>query len=622
MPRILRGFGIDTASLWRGVGDLAPGSEWRWRAPGGSEVLCLFQPGGYGNAHRLGARTDELLRDLDALLAQSRAGVALWMNGNDHQPAEPDVPSVLKKLARPDVSFEHASLERAAELVRERIDVAALPAVEGELRRAAPRVPVLSGTWSSRSWQKARHDHAQALLTRLAEPFVALAGLERRQPLAHAWRLLLQCQPHDSICGCSIDDAHRDVDTRLRGVAQLARTLLEEAVFSLLGARTADFALHRAIAIVNPHPFVVTGSAEVAIQHPGDQPFRLMSRGGEVAYEILGRHPTDGPGGVPAGWLRLRVDACDILPHGLRVVTIEPGVPSARLPPSPLSVRAIPGGLEIDGITHTFEEEGDRGDLYDFCPVDERPATRTSRGIRMDARAVGRRVEIEVEVDQQTPDRRVRARFDLSRPPPSIWTETPFGWLERTTPGTHPVATTTACEGFAVGGPGLHEVERGSDGAVRLTLFRAVGWMSRGDLSTRPGHAGYNVPTPDAQGLGMLRFRYAIAPTVRDLEPGLIPLAAVALESGHAEERAFLSIEPAEARLSILKRANEGDGLILRICGSPTQTIDARVQLFRPIRRAWWSDLDERIGDEIPCQGDSLSIPIPPHEVVTLRLDL
>ncbi|HEX9102486.1 MAG TPA: alpha-mannosidase, partial [Polyangia bacterium] len=280
MPRILRGFGLETAVVWRGVGDRAPGSEWRWRAPGGAEVLCLFLPGGYGNAHRLGPDGDAALArlrgDLADVLPRSRAAVLLWMNGNDHQPAEPDVPALLAALGRaqPDVELEHASLERAAALVRERVDVAALPVVDGELRRATPAVPVLSGTWSARSWQKRDHDLAQALVVRFVEPFLAFAGLDRQQDAAHAWRVLLQCQPHDSICGCSVDEVHRDVDARLRRVDQLGRALLAEATHALVGARTPDFALHEAIAILNPHPFAVDAAAEVELQRRvDDAPF-------------------------------------------------------------------------------------------------------------------------------------------------------------------------------------------------------------------------------------------------------------------------------------------------------------------------------------------------------------
>lgn len=646
MPRILRGFGIDSAVVWRGVGDAAPGSEWRWRAPSGAEVLCLFLPGGYGNAHRLGSDDDARARarldeDLRARLPLGRAAVLLWMNGNDHQPAEPEVPARLAALrrARPDVDFEHGSLERAAELVRARVDVAALPVVDGELRRPTPTAPVLSGVWSARSWQKRDHDRAQALLARLAEPFVALAALDRRDALRHAWRLLLRCQPHDSICGCSVDEVHRDVAARLRHVEQLAGALVDEAAQALAGARGGDFALHQAIALVNPHPFAVTATAEVALQRHAAAPFRLVGPTGEVPYEIVSRAPTDGPDGRAAEWLSLRIEARALPPHGLCVLALRAGAPTApTVSPARLALRAIAGGVEITDtqsalrIVHTFEDQDDRGDLYDFCPVDG-AAPRSSRdhdlGVTLQARAVDGRVELEVDVDNRRPNHRLRARFELSPPAASMWTETAFGWVERTSAGTHPVATITVGDGahpIALGGLGLHEVERSADGALLLTLFRGVGWMSRGDLSTRPGHAGYNVATPDAQGLGRLSFRYAIAAgadAVRQLDAALVRPRAVALAHGEPVDRALVSIEPASVRLSIFKRAHDGDALIVRLCGPPDAAVTARLRLFRPLARASWSDLDERSGPPLALGAarDELAVPIAANEVVTLRLE-
>jgi hypothetical protein len=149
--------------------------------------------------------------------------------------------------------------------------------------------------------------------------------------------------------------------------------------------------------------------------------------------------------------------------------------------------------------------------------------------------------------------------------------------------------------------------------------------MSRGDLSTRPGHAGYNVQTPDAQGLGRLRYRYVIAvgaDAVRQLEPGLVGPRAIALGRAQPRDHACLSVAPATVRLSICKRADDSDALILRLCGPPNDSVTARIRLFRPLRRAWWSDLDERIGAEIDIgdSRDELAIAIPANEVVTLRI--
>ena len=72
----------------------APGSEWRWRAPGGAEVLCLFLPGRLRQrAPRSAPMTTPRWRDCAPIWRTSCRSAArrllLWMNGNDHQPAEP-----------------------------------------------------------------------------------------------------------------------------------------------------------------------------------------------------------------------------------------------------------------------------------------------------------------------------------------------------------------------------------------------------------------------------------------------------------------------------------------------------------------------------------------------------
>src|SRR3970282_694270 len=48
LPAVLRGFGIDSVAIWRGVGREATTSEFRWASPDGSEVLALHFPFGYG----------------------------------------------------------------------------------------------------------------------------------------------------------------------------------------------------------------------------------------------------------------------------------------------------------------------------------------------------------------------------------------------------------------------------------------------------------------------------------------------------------------------------------------------------------------------------------------------
>jgi alpha-mannosidase len=243
-------------------------------------------------------------------------------------------------------------------------------------------------------------------------------------------------------------------------------------------------------------------------------------------------------------------------------------------------------------------------------------------------------------------DHRLRARFDLPAPAATMCTDTPLGWVERPagtpppaegvedpTP-THPVSsiTTVACGAVRVGigAVGLHEVELVPSGALLVTVVRAVGWMSRSDLASRRGHAGYQIETPAAQGRGRLRFRYAVAfedaagpaaTLARALEPALYPPAAVALEDAPASERALFALEPPEVRLSTIKRAEADERLLVRLIGPDAgPPVLARLRFFRPIARAWRSDLDERAGTPLEVTDGQVALSIAAGEVETIAV--
>jgi len=56
LPQILRGFGIDNAFFWRGMGTEGDrlGTEFEWCAPDGSGVTAILMPWGYHNVTNLG----------------------------------------------------------------------------------------------------------------------------------------------------------------------------------------------------------------------------------------------------------------------------------------------------------------------------------------------------------------------------------------------------------------------------------------------------------------------------------------------------------------------------------------------------------------------------------------
>lgn len=245
MPQILRGFGIDAAVVWRGVGEDVRHTEFTWRAPDGSEVLAEYLPEGYDNAVAMPTEPAPLLELLEharqVLGTRSQTDCLLLMNGDDHVMPQRNVDKAIEvanahlksaRVVAGTLPYFFAEVRRAAADRGVVFDV-----VEGELR--SPRhAHLLAGVLSTRMWLKQRNAACQTLLERWAEPFSAYARLlaadgDRRALLRLAWKHLLENQPHDSITGCSIDQVHDEMRTRYDWVDQIGGAVVERALAAL-----------------------------------------------------------------------------------------------------------------------------------------------------------------------------------------------------------------------------------------------------------------------------------------------------------------------------------------------------------------------------------------------------
>jgi len=246
LPQIFAGFGFEAAVLWRGVGADVDRSPFTWEAPDGTRLLCVYLPQGYGNAAQLPLHDPEALdRRLRLALAGLEPFAAtrslLLMNGSDHQEPQPGLPDALAAAAaRLGVTAEVGTLPGYVARVRDEAPEG-LPVHRGELRSGL-RAPLLPGCASARAHQK-RAEHANdALLTRVVEPLATWLGWLGGEPdpevLEHAWRVALENHPHDSICGCSIDAVHEQMETRFARVREVAEAH-RDRVAADLAARVA-----------------------------------------------------------------------------------------------------------------------------------------------------------------------------------------------------------------------------------------------------------------------------------------------------------------------------------------------------------------------------------------------
>ncbi len=801
LPQILRGFDIDVAVFWRGIGGVA--NEWLWRSPDGSEVLVIHQHNGYGNAAQMPPDPEAFIRRTRQIVAELAPTATtphlLAMNGSDHLEPMPELPRLLEaaRTALPDVDIRHGTLPQFIADVR-----AAAPSLEtvsGELRQCAA-APLLPGVLSTRMWIKQRNAACETLLTAWAEPLAALVeildtpmALRRQGALVRqAWRYLLQNHPHDSICGCSIDQVHKEMAVRFDWVEQIGEQMTEQCLDGLAAlVDTTSDDQSPSIIVFNPTARPRTDRAQVMVPFGGSEaglvlvaedgrivvpqlgePERdvlvemnvpatqLALMVGEIPYEIEGAGIQHVRLHVDGEWLHIEIELGRGLPprpdvvqrgqaeiqallaqghiqqthivvhHGerARCSFVAPDVPGCGyrtfwlksvpawleqpVPVEPFIENEFLGlrvaddgtltltdketGVVYDGLNR-FVDVGDRGDEYNFCPVDgdmpvqaaadkplicliessparqmleisltyrlpqsldETHMQRSDEWVelpitsRVSLSPGVRRVDIETTVENTAADHRLRAHFPVPVQVDSFDTENHFDivsrsldlptdtadWVEQPVP-TYPQRAWSAVgdgrRGLLVANRGLPEVEalRTAQGSeIALTLLRSVGWLSRDDMSSRHGHAGPGLPTPEAQCIGVHTCHYALIPFAADRQPAMeqaqawnAPLRAVCA-SAHGGSlpaaSSFVRLEPANLMISAIKEAEQGNGLIVRFWNTDTRPCRAMVRFWQSPVGAARCNLAERNLERLFVAADGhIEMAVGGREVVTLQVE-
>jgi alpha-mannosidase len=249
LPAIAAGFGLGSVILWRGYGGRShpAGDTARWFAPDESSVVLYhLPPDGYEFGSHLppehDAARERWLSMRDVLASRATTGLVLLTVGADHHAPQANLEAaiaVLKTAASSDI-IERSSLARFGHDLVERAAQSILPVVKGELRDSFGYTWTLQGTFASRAHLKRLYSRAESLLLRDMEPWAALAriradAVDRRALVRAAWKPLLHCQPHDTLCGCCIDDVADAVRARLRDATAAAEEIREASVMSLVG---------------------------------------------------------------------------------------------------------------------------------------------------------------------------------------------------------------------------------------------------------------------------------------------------------------------------------------------------------------------------------------------------
>ncbi|MFC0272685.1 alpha-mannosidase [Metabacillus herbersteinensis] len=250
-PQLLQQAGINTAAFGRGVKPTgfnnmvsdaktfeSPYSELKWQSPDGSAVVGVLFANWYSNGNEIPVDINSAKQYWDRKLSDAKkyssAPHLLFMNGCDHQPVQVNIAEAIKVAEElfPDVTFVHSNFDDYMDALQQSLPEQ-LQTITGELRnQRTDGWSTLVNTASARIYLKQMNQECQTLLEKVAEPlsvFSYFLGNEYpRDYLRYAWKTLMENHPHDSICGCSVDEVHREMVTRFEKVLQTAATIIEE----------------------------------------------------------------------------------------------------------------------------------------------------------------------------------------------------------------------------------------------------------------------------------------------------------------------------------------------------------------------------------------------------------
>jgi hypothetical protein len=744
------GFGFPLVIVWRGYG----GRRWpngdvvRFRAPDGSTALLYhLPPSGYEAGSHLPS-DDTAARTHAAALRgtlgpRSSLGVVLLPHGADHHAPQPDQSRAIAALERelPHDTVLRSSLGAFAAGLVDRAAARHLPIVEGDLRDSYGYAWTLQGTLGARATRKRENALVERLLIRDVEPWAALAHLRDRRSRRHlleaAWKPLLLSHPHDTLCGCTIDEVARAVEARLDESRAAAEGVRDDAIDVLLGHDAVAARERRAewtpvVVLRNRTPRRRSGVAEIELDivlgeapvGPGSAGAASVPRGVPVVslgakavpQQVLARARQfvreESPRHYPRNRLveRRRILAwVEAVPaYGLRTLPVVEGARRRRRPPE--TARAGDGWIENnllridtepDGLTVvtsdgrsiadvlSFVAEGEAGDLYTQSAIaattvgsrltrkrttsrgplraelltrweleiPERRLT-TAAGAARVSPSTRARIDATVEIDAGAPfvrirlasasrltDVRLRARVRTDVAPAGVLADAAFGPVAR-----HPLSVPD--EDRAMEHPPstaplhryvtLHDRERGctvysdglaeyevADGSVLVTLARAVGELSRGDLRERPGHAAWPVETPGAQSLTPWRAMLALFPH-GPLRAGLLPtIEGVADEVllpliGHTWRTALAPPELLEGAQLVgrglaygtIKESEDGEWTVLRCVNLLNESVMGAWRVPN-VRESCLARLDETPLGARVVQSGVIAFEAPPRGVVT-----
>ncbi|MCL5018856.1 MAG: glycoside hydrolase family 38, partial [Patescibacteria group bacterium] len=326
MPQIFDQMGIRTGFVWRGTQEKESKGHFNWTAPDGT-ILPTYRFGKVGYCSyvfavrdptgttppTLNEMVDRLVKYVLYEANRSPVKPILLFDGGDHMEIEPQTSTMIEranKILEPQgIKIIHSNFENyCSDLLNESGKIQ--KTMTGELRESA-RDPsaedeqwLIPGTLSSRIHLKQKNAVCEDELSLWAEPFsafaVSLGCVYPEGYLRTAWKHLLENHPHDSMCGCSIDQVHQDMiyrfDQSLGISSRLTMQALKQIGLAAAPRELPDSSL--ILAIFNATAETINEQVDLDIPLPTTWPKRFQEFFGfeeKFAFKLINAHGEEVP---------------------------------------------------------------------------------------------------------------------------------------------------------------------------------------------------------------------------------------------------------------------------------------------------------------------------------------
>jgi len=249
------------------------------------------------------------------------------------------------------------------------------------------------------------------------------------------------------------------------------------------------------------------------------------------------------------------------------------------------------------------------------------PRARLVQFIRLEANS--RRLDFETYLDWHEANSALAVAFPVTVHSPRVTCEVQFGHLDR---------------------PTHHNTCR--DAAHTELCAHKWADLSEGDYGVallNDGQYGYDVrrnvlrlrllqSADDQEDQGRHHFTYSLLPHRGEVESSGVPLAGYDLNVPFrvrllpvqhgmlARAHSYFRVDKTNLVIDTVKRAEDGDGLIVRLFEAYRRRGAARLLVNGLCSRATRTDLLERDGEDLPVHGGAVMVEYRPFEIITLRL--